>query len=213
MGMQEISKALIEGEEEQIVQLVQEELEKGIDPQAIIKEGLVPGMDEVGRRFKNYEYFVPEVLLSARAMQDAMDILKPIIIKDANPEEQIKAVFGTSKGDLHDIGKNLIIMMLEVNGYKIIDLGVDVTPEKFLETVKAEKPAIVGMSSMLTTSMMSMRDTIEYFKENGERNSTKFVIGGAPVTAAFAEIIGADGYGENADEAITLIKKLTGRCA
>ncbi|QGP91628.1 Methionine synthase [Neomoorella glycerini] len=211
--LQEIAKALIAGSQDQVRQLVGEALKEGVAPQEILQKGLIAGMDEVGRRFKANEMFVPEVLLCARAMHAGMDVLKPVMVEGAQGNKE-KVVIGTVKGDLHDIGKNLVIMMLEGAGFKVIDLGMNVSPEKFLEVFEAEKPAVIGMSAMLTTTMQAMRDTIALFEKQGQRHKVKFLVGGAPVTAEFANKIGADGYGADAGEALELVKEFTlGRSA
>jgi 5-methyltetrahydrofolate--homocysteine methyltransferase len=169
-------------------------------------------MNEVGRRFKNNEFYVPEVLIAARAMHAAMDVLKPLLAaSDVQPVGTV--VIGTVKGDLHDIGKNLVAMMLEGGGFNVIDLGVDVSPEKFLQAVREHKPNIVGLSALLTTTMPAMKTTIEALKEAGVRDQVKVIIGGAPVTQRFADEIGADGYAPDAASAVDVARQLLGIAA
>lgn len=213
MELQAIARALITGNQDEVRQLVGEALKEGVAPQEVLQKGLIAGMDEVGKRFKANEMFVPEVLLCARAMHAGMDVLKPVMVEGAEGNQE-KVVIGTVKGDLHDIGKNLVIMMLEGAGYKVLDLGMNVSPEKFLEVFETEKPAVIGMSAMLTTTMQAMRDTIALFEKQGQRDKVKFLVGGAPVTAEFSSTIGADGYGADAGEALELVKEFTlGRSA
>lgn len=213
VDLQGIANALMAGDQNQVRQLTEEALKEGVSPQVILTDGLITGMGEVGKRFKVNEMFVPEVLLSARAMHAGMNVLKPMLAEGGNEEVQETVLIGTVKGDLHDIGKNLVIMMLEGAGYKVKDLGMNVTPEKFLEECELENPVVIGMSAMLTTTMEAMRDTIKYFEKQGKRDKVKFLVGGAPVTDNYAREIGADGYGADAGEAVDLVKKITGRSA
>lgn len=205
--LKEIADSVIAGNRKKVQELVKVALEEGISPERIINEGLLSGMSVIGERFKRNEIFVPEVLVSARAMQAGMDILRPLI---ANSKEIIKGkiVIGTVKGDLHDIGKNLVSMMLEGAGYQIIDLGIDVPPEKFVEAIKEHNPDIVGMSALLTTTMPQMKVTIDVLKQEGLRDKVKVIVGGAPVTPEFAKEIGADGYAKDASEAVELVNSL-----
>lgn len=205
--LKEIADSVIAGNRKKVQELVKVALEEGISPERIINEGLLSGMSVIGERFKRNEIFVPEVLVSARAMQAGMDILRPLI---ANSKEVIKGkiVIGTVKGDLHDIGKNLVSMMLEGAGYQIIDLGIDVPPEKFVEAIKEHNPDIVGMSALLTTTMPQMKVTIDVLKQEELRDKVKVIVGGAPVTPEFAKEIGADGYAKDASEAVELVNSL-----
>lgn len=205
--LKEIADSVIAGNRKKVQELVKKALEENILPEKIINEGLLAGMSVIGERFKKNEIFVPEVLVSARAMQAGMDILRPLI---ANSKGIIKGkiVIGTVKGDLHDIGKNLVSMMLEGAGYQIIDLGIDVPPEKFVEAIKEHDPDIVGMSALLTTTMPQMKVTIEVLKQEGVRERVKVIVGGAPVTPEFAKEIGADGYAKDASEAVELVNSL-----
>ncbi len=208
--LEKISKAVIEGDVDNIGMLTELALSQGLTPKDILDNGLMPGMDYVGVEFRKGNMFVPEVLLSARAMQASMDIIRPLLA-ETGAELRGKAVMGTVQGDLHDIGKNLVCMMMEGAGFEIIDLGTDVAPEAFVETVKKEQPDIVGMSALLTTTMRSMDRTIQALEEAGVRESVKVMVGGAPVTSDFATQIGADGYASNAPAAADLAKQFVGK--
>ncbi|RLC56060.1 MAG: cobalamin-binding protein [Chloroflexota bacterium] len=208
--LEKISKAVIEGDVDNIGMLTELALSQGLTPKDILDNGLMPGMDYVGNEFRKGNMFVPEVLLSARAMQASMDIIRPLLA-ETGAELRGKAVMGTVQGDLHDIGKNLVCMMMEGAGFEIIDLGTDVAPEAFVETVKKEQPDIVGMSALLTTTMRSMDRTIQALEEAGVRESVKVMVGGAPVTSDFATQIGADGYASNAPAAADLAKQFVGK--
>ncbi len=210
--LEELAQALINGNAPKTKELTQKALEQGLSPTQILNEGLIVGMNEVGRGFKNNEFYVPEVLIAARAMHAAMDVLKPLLAaSDVQPVGTV--VIGTVKGDLHDIGKNLVAMMLEGGGFNVIDLGVDVSPEKFLQAVREHKPNIVGLSALLTTTMPAMKTTIEALKEAGVRDQVKVIIGGAPVTQRFADEIGADGYAPDAASAVDVARQLLGIAA
>ncbi len=204
-----LSTAVLEGKEEGIPKLVQKGLDEGLSPKDILDNGLIVGMNEVGARFRRGEMFVPEVLMSAKAMQSGLNILRPHLAA-AGTKLAGKIVLGTVKGDLHDIGKNLVGMMCEGAGFDVIDLGFNVPPEKFIEAIKQHQPDIVGMSALLTTTMRAMGHTIKSIEEAGLRDSVKIMVGGAPVDAEFAERIGADGYGSNAPSAADLAKRLAG---
>jgi 5-methyltetrahydrofolate--homocysteine methyltransferase len=207
--LEQLSTAILEGDAEQAPRLVQQGLEEGLAAKEILDHGLVPGMNEVGARFKAGDMFVPEVLMSADAMQASLQILRPELV--ASGAKLIgKIVVGTVKGDLHDIGKNLVGMMCEGAGFEVVDIGFNVDPTKFLEALKAQQPDILGMSALLTTTMRSMAQTIRAIEEAGLRDRVKIMVGGAPVDAAFAERIGADGYGSNAAAGVDLAKKLVG---
>jgi len=202
-----ISTAVIEGKSEAIGNLTQKALGEGLAAKEVLDKGLMPGMDHVGAEFKAGNMFVPEVLRSARVMQKAMDILKPLLA--ASGVKMLgKVVLGTVKGDLHDIGKNLVGMMCEGAGFEIRDLGRDVSPEQFVAAVKEFAPDVVGMSALLTTTMRAMEHTIKALQEAGVRDKVKIMIGGAPVTRSFADQIGADGYASNAATASELARKL-----
>ena len=205
----EMREALITGNANRVKELTEAALKEGVDPEKIVNEGMIPAMGIVGEKFKKNEIYVPEMLIAARAMYAGLDILKPLLAK-ANVKRIGKVVLGTVKGDLHDIGKNLVRMMLEGGGFEVIDLGIDVAPEKFVDAVKKEKPTHVGMSALLTTTMPAMKDTIAALKAEGLRESVKVMIGGAPVTSKYAEEIGADGYAPDASSAVDLAKELIG---
>ncbi len=204
-----ISTAVIEGKMGDIKALTQQALDEGLSAKEVLDGGLMKGMDYVGQQFKKGEMFVPEVLLSARVMQGSMDILKPKLI-EAGAKMAGKVVIGTVEGDLHDIGKNLVVMMLEGAGFEVIDLGNNVSPPVFVESIKENKPEIVGMSALLTTTMRAMGHTISALKEAGVRDEVKIMIGGAPVTSEFAEQIGADAYCSNAPAGVDTAKKWMG---
>ncbi|MGB9788014.1 cobalamin B12-binding domain-containing protein [Dictyoglomus turgidum] len=209
VDLEEIANAVIAGNRKKVQELVSKALEKGLNPEEIINNGLLAGMSVIGERFKNNEIFVPEVLVAARAMQAGMDILKPLIAKNSGIIKG-KVVIGTVKGDLHDIGKNLVSMMLEGAGYEVIDLGIDVPPEKFVEAIREYNPDIVGMSALLTTTMPYMKVTIDVLEKEGVRRKVKVIVGGAPVTESFAKEIGADGYAPDAPSAVDLVNQLMG---
>lgn len=198
--------AILNGDQKTAVAVTQEALAEGCDPMELITKHMVPAMDEVGRRFECEEYFVPELLLSARAMKGSLELLRPLLAASgAQPAGRV--VIGTVKGDLHDIGKNLVASMLEGGGFEVIDLGADVPPERFIEAVREKNARIVALSALLTVTMPAMRTTIDALKEAGIRDQIKVMVGGAPVTPQFAEEIGADGYGENATAAVALARK------
>ena len=202
----QISNAVIEGRLKDIPDLTNTALSSGLTAKEILDKGLMPGMDVVGVEFKKGKKFVPEVLLSARTMQASLGILKPLL-EQTGEKMTGKVVIGTVKGDLHDIGKSLVGMLLEGSGFEVVDLGKDVAPETFIDAVKKEKPNIVAMSALLTTTMRSMGHTITVLKEAGLRETVKIMVGGAPVTVDFAKQIGADGYAANAPAAVELAKQ------
>ncbi|MFO8036829.1 MAG: corrinoid protein [Anaerolineales bacterium] len=204
--LSEISALVIEGNFDDMPDKTNTAIEEGIGAKEILDDGLMPGMDHVGAEFKVGNMFVPEVLRSAKAMQASMDIIRPMLA-ETGVEMKGKIVIGTVKGDLHDIGKNLVGMMCEGAGFDIVDLGKDVEPEAFVEAVKEHQPKILGMSALLTTTMRSMESTIKALEEAGVRDTVKIMIGGAPVTRSFAENIGADGYAPNAASAVDLAKQ------
>ena len=205
--LQEILNGVVDGDNALVPQKVNEALEKGIAAETILNESLIKAMAEVGRRFEEGEYFVPEMLISARAMKSGMAILKPLLVKK-NIKSYGKIVVGTVKGDLHDIGKNLVALMLEGAGFEVIDAGSDVAPEKFVEFVKTAQPDIIGLSALLTTTMTNMKATIAALDAAGLRKKVKVMIGGAPVTEGYATQIGADGFAEDASRAVALAKRL-----
>ena len=200
-----LADAVIKGDQSTAVEITKSALEEGTAAKNVLEEGLIAGMDVVGARFKNNEIYIPEVLIAARAMKMAMEILEPELIK-AGVKPVGKFLVATVQGDLHDIGKNLVAMMLKGAGFEVIDLGVDVSPEKFVEQVKAKGVQLVGMSALLTTTMPGMEKTIKALKEAGV--SAKIMIGGAPVTQGYADKIGADGYAADAASAVDMAKSL-----
>jgi 5-methyltetrahydrofolate--homocysteine methyltransferase len=207
--MQQIASNLYEGEDEAVAALVQQALDEGLQPGEILQGGLIAGMDEVGRDFKAGDLFVPEVLIAARAMHAGMNVLRPLLA-ESDASSAGKYLIGTVKGDLHDIGKNLVKMMLEGAGFETIDLGTDVEPQVFVDAVREHQPQLIGMSALLTTTMVQMKATIEALQEAGVRDQVKIMVGGAPVTAAFSEQIGADAYAPDAATAVDVARQLTG---
>jgi 5-methyltetrahydrofolate--homocysteine methyltransferase len=204
-----LATAIMEGDADKTASLVQRALDQDLPAKDILDNGMVVGMGEVGARFKVGDMFVPEVLMSADSMQAGLDVLRPHLV--ASGVKLIgKILMGTVKGDLHDIGKNLVNMMCEGAGFEVIDIGFNVDPDKFVEAIKEHRPDVVGMSAMLTTTMRAMAQTIKAIEEAGLRDQVKIMVGGAPVDAAFAERIGADGYGSNAPAGSDLAKKLVG---
>jgi 5-methyltetrahydrofolate--homocysteine methyltransferase len=203
----EIYDSIIDGSQEVTKKKVQQALDEGFEPGRILNDAMVSAMAEVGRLFEEGEYYVPEMLIAARAMQNGLAILKPRLVQQ-NVASAGKVVAGTVKGDLHDIGKNLVCMMLEGAAFEIIDLGSDVTPEKFIEAVKANNAQIIAMSALLTTTMPGMKTTIEALKVAGLRDKVKVMVGGAPLTTQYANDIGADGYAPDASRAVALARSL-----
>ena len=208
-NLESIYNAVLDGDAAAAKSGVQAALGAGVPAETILKEGLIAAMTEVGRLFEANEYFVPEMLVAARAMQQGLGILKPQLA-EGGATPMGKVVVGTVKGDLHDIGKNLVAMMLEGSGFEVIDLGTDVSPDKFVNAVKANKPNAIGMSALLTTTMPSMSTTVKALEEAGLRESVKVMVGGAPVTRDWVTTIGADGYSEDAIGAVMLAKQLLG---
>lgn len=200
-----LSQSVVSGEEEQVKIQTKMLIDSGANPLDIINNGLVAGMNIVGPLFKSGEMFVPEVLMSAKSMAAGIDMVKPLIADKDMPSKGT-VIIGTVKGDLHDIGKNLVSIMLESSGFKVINLGIDIAPEKFVAAAKEHDPQIVAMSALLTTTMPLMKDTIEFFKEEGLK--VKCVIGGAPVSQDYADKIGADGYAPDAGSAVELCAKM-----
>jgi 5-methyltetrahydrofolate--homocysteine methyltransferase len=207
--LEQLAAAVIEGNVDAMEELTEDALDEGIDAETILNSGLMAGMDHVGAEFKAGNMFVPEVLRSAKAMKTSMVLLNPLLAA-SGAETVGKVLLGTVKGDLHDIGKNLVGMMCEGAGFEVMDLGTDVEPVQFLEAIKDFAPHIVGMSALLTTTMRSMGDTVKAIEEAGLRDQVKVMIGGAPVTRSFADDIGADGYAANAASAADLAKRLVG---
>lgn len=207
MDLQQIYEGVIAGDAPGVKELVEQAVGEGVSPAEIISGYLIPAMTEVGARFERQEFYLPEMLIAARAMQTGLSVLKPLLV-EGEFETAGRVVIGTVKGDLHDIGKNLVSMLLEGAGFEITDLGVDVGPEKFVEAVRERKPDIMGVSALLTTTMPSMRSTIEALVEAGLRGKVKVLVGGAPLTQAYADQIGADGYAPDAAAAVRKAKEL-----
>jgi 5-methyltetrahydrofolate--homocysteine methyltransferase len=203
-----LSEAIITGDQAKALDLTKEAIAEGISPETILNEGLISGMDTIGVRFKNNEVYIPEVLIAARAMKSALEVLEPKLV-EAGVEPVGKAVMGTVQGDLHDIGKNLVAMMLKGAGFEVVDLGVDVSAQKFVETAKKTNAKLIGMSALITTTMPSMEKTVKAVKAAGL--AVKTMIGGAPVTQNYADRIGADGYAPDAASAVDLAKSLIGK--
>ena len=209
VDLKQISENLIQGKADKVKELTQRSVDEGQDVSRILNEGLLAGMSVVGDKFKKNEFYVPEVLIAARAMKAGMQIIRPLLaekgVKGAG-----KIILGTVRGDLHDIGKNLVGMMLEGAGFEITDLGVDVSPEKFVEAAKEKDVDIIGLSALLTTTMPGMKDVIEAIKSSDLKDKVKVMIGGAPVTQDYADEIGADGYAPDAASAVDKAKQLIG---
>ncbi|MGO9773084.1 MAG: corrinoid protein [Roseiarcus sp.] len=205
--VEKLYDAIIDGQAAQALAAVKEQLATGASPLALISETMIPAMDEVGKLYQEEEYFVPELMLSGRAMKAAMEPLRPLLaLAGAKPAGIVVA--GAVKGDLHDIGKNLVISMLEGAGFKVVDLGADVKPEKFVAAIREHNPQIVCLSALLTVTMMSMKSTIQAIEAAGLRDLVKVLVGGAPVNEKFAHDIGADGYGVTATDAVALARRM-----
>jgi 5-methyltetrahydrofolate--homocysteine methyltransferase len=205
-----IARALILGDRDTVGRMTREGLDQGLDPKEIIFKGLIPGMDVVGEKFRRNEYYVPQVLLSARAMYAGLDLLKPLITAASTSGYLGTVVIGTAQGDLHDIGKNLVAMMLEGAGFKVVNLGRDVAPEAFCQAVEEHGANIVGISALMTTTMPAMKRTIDALLKAGLRDRVRVMVGGAPVSQAFADEIGADGYARDSTLAVVKAKELVG---
>ena len=205
-----LHEAILTGDSKTAIAVTKEALAENADPLDLVTNYMVPAMDEVGRRFECEEYFVPELLLAARAMKGSLALLRPLLAAQGS-EPVGRVVIGTVKGDLHDIGKNLVASMLEGGGFEVIDLGTDVAPEKFVQMAQERNANIVCLSALLTVTMPSMKNTIEAIDKAGLRDRVKVMIGGAPVTKQYASEIGADGYGENANEAVRLARTLVAK--
>jgi corrinoid protein of di/trimethylamine methyltransferase len=202
-----LTDAILNGDAKGAVTIAKEALDEKVDPQELVSRYMIPAMDEMGRRFETGDCFVPELLISARAMKAALELLRPLLAaKGAEPLGRV--VIGTVKGDLHDIGKNLVASMLEGAGFAVADLGVDVPPEKFIAQIREKKAQIVALSALLTTTMSNMKTIIEELCKTGVREQVKVMVGGAPVTQRFADEIGADGYSDNANGAVNLARRL-----
>ncbi|MEO8660864.1 MAG: corrinoid protein [Bryobacteraceae bacterium] len=205
--MADLYDAILNGDAKAARAAAEEALAAGADPQELLQQKMVPAMDEVGRRFECEDYFVPELLLAARAMKSALEPIRPLMARRGD-EPAGRVVIGTVKGDLHDIGKNIVASMLEGGGFEVTDLGSDVTPEKFVAAIQDKNADLVCLSALLTVTMPSMKTIIDTLKTAGVRDRVKVLVGGAPVTQKFAEQIGADGYGESAVSAVALARRM-----
>lgn len=207
MIFKNLKKAVIDMDDQTVKKLVKDALEADIDPSEVLNKGLISGMQTVGELFIKKEYYVPEVLLASEAFYAGFNIITPLL--KANDQKKAKVVIGVVKGDIHDIGKNIVKVLVQASGYDIIDLGKDVSVESFIKTVTKEKPAVLALSSLMTTTLIQMEDVINELVKKNLRNGLKVIVGGAPVTEEFAKKIGADGYAEDAARAVKLINKLT----
>ena len=207
--LKEISDAVLKGDAQEVEALVKQSLDAGVAPGSILNEAMIPGMDVVGELFRTNQYYVPEVLISARAMKAGMGLVRPLLA-EAGVEAVGKVVIGTVRGDLHDIGKNLVSMMLEGAGFEVIDIGIDAAPDLFVQKAVDAGAQAIGMSALLTTTMTNMRGTIEAVEAAGLSDKVKCMVGGAPVTQRYADEIGANGYAPDAASAVTLTKRLVG---
>ncbi|MDP2884439.1 MAG: corrinoid protein [Ignavibacteria bacterium] len=207
--LQELAQSVEQGQVQKVSGLTQQLLDSGVSPQTILNDGLIAGMTVVGEKMRSGEMYLPEVLQSASAMHGSLKILKPHLVREG-AQSPGKIMVGTVKGDMHDIGKNLVSIMLQGAGFDIVDLGLNVPPQKFVEAITAHQPAILGLSAMLTTTMLNMKTTIEAINAAGLRSNVKVIIGGAPVSQKFADEIGADGYARDAVLAVDKVKQLLG---
>lgn len=207
--LEDLAAEVIKGDAGVVKNLTEEALSQNISAENILNSGLVSGMNLISERFKNNEIFIPEVLVSARAMKAGMLIIRPLLA-EANVESLGKVIIGTVGGDLHDIGKNIVAMLLEGAGFEVVDLGADVTKEKFLEFAEKENPDVLGMSALLTTTMVFMKDMVQSLEESGLKDKIKVIVGGAPITQSYADEIRADGYAPDAASAVDLVKSVMG---
>lgn len=205
--LQQIADRLYDGDAPAVAELTQRALDEGLTATEVLNGGLLAGMDEVGVDFRDGVLFIPEVLVAARAMHSGMDVLRPLLVQGDVPSAG-KVVLGTVKGDLHDIGKKLVAMMLEGGGFEVVDLGIDVPASRFVEAVQSENPSLVAMSALLTTTMLAIKDTIDALVAAGLRDRVRVMVGGAPLTQAFADEVGADGYAPDAASAVDLARAL-----
>ena len=208
--LENLHDAVLNGDPATAISITEKSLEEKIDPHVLINDYMIRAMDEVGARFERFEYFIPQLLMSAKAMKGAMALIRPLLVGDGVEDTIICAITGTVKGDVHDIGKNLLGALLEGGGFRVVDLGTNVSPEQFIEAVETHKAKLVCMSALLTTTMPGMKTTIDAFKDAGIRDEVIMLVGGAPVTHHFAKNIGADGYKDNASAGVVLAKELLG---
>ncbi len=209
VDLKQLYEGIISGNAKQVKEVTARALAEGNDPQTLVNDYMIKAMKEIGRRFEANEVFVPELLIAARAMKGALELIRPLLV--ARGVEGVgRVAIGTVKGDLHDIGKNLVAAMLEGGGFEVVDLGVDVPPERFIQAINEKKAGLVAMSALLTTTMGSMKTTLDALRSAGIRDNVKVIIGGAPVTQQYCDEIGADGYSGNANGAVGLARKLLG---
>ena len=207
--LQQISESLQRGDHEQVAEFTQQAIDADLSPTQILNEGLMTGMNVVGQRFGAHEIFLPELLIAARAMNAGIDLLKPLFLGGEMPTKG-KVVIGTVKGDLHDIGKNLVGIMLKGAGFEVIDVGNDIAADVFVDAAEAEGATVVGLSALLTTTMTGMKDVVDLVKARGLQDKVKVIVGGAPLSKEFAEEIGADAYGYDASNAVEIVKEMVG---
>jgi corrinoid protein of di/trimethylamine methyltransferase len=208
--LKQLFEAIVEGNAKLAKSVTESALAEGTDPQVLVNNYMIPAMNEVGHRFETNACFVPELLISARAMKSSLELIRPLLAARGD-EPAGRVVIGTVKGDMHDIGKNLVAAMLEGGGFEVIDLGVDVLPDQFINAIKEKNASIVAMSALVTTTMGSMKTTIEALDKAGVRSKVKIMIGGAPITQKFADEIGADGYSDNANGAVAVARRIVGK--
>ncbi|MDP7330765.1 MAG: corrinoid protein [Candidatus Marinimicrobia bacterium] len=208
--LENLHDAVLNGDPKTALTITEKALDENIDPHVLINEYMIRAMDEVGARFERFEYFIPQLLMSAKAMKGAMALIRPLLVGEGVEDTTICAITGTVKGDVHDIGKNLLGALLEGGGFRVVDLGTNVSPEQFIEAVETHKAKLVCMSALLTTTMQGMNTTIDAFRDAGIRDEVIMLVGGAPVTHHFAKDIGADGYKDNASAGVVLAKELLG---
>jgi 5-methyltetrahydrofolate--homocysteine methyltransferase len=207
--LEQIIENLDLGEDEKVGELTAKALEQGLTPQVILDDGLIAGMNVIGLKFRNHEVFLPDVLMAAKAMYAGLDLLEPLLLA-AGAKSKGKIVLGSVQGDLHDIGKNLVAIMLKGAGFDVVDLGSDVSPAKFIETVEKEQATVLGMSALLTTTMPVMKQVVELAREKGLKDNLKIIVGGAPVSQEYADEIGADSYSFDAANAVDIVKSFIG---
>jgi 5-methyltetrahydrofolate--homocysteine methyltransferase len=209
LELSELKNAIIRGDDKLALEITEQALKEKVNPVELINDYMIPAMDEVGRLFETQELFFPEMLIAARAMKRALEPVRPLLA-ESGVRPTARVVIGTAKGDLHDIGKNMVGHMLEGAGFEVHDIGIDVSPEKFIEAVNTHNPQIIAISALLTTTMPEMQKVVQLAEQSGIRKNIKIMVGGAPITQAFADEIGADGYGENAGSAVSLARALVG---
>lgn len=207
----DLADAVVAMDEERTVQLAREAVEQGIDPYLAIDRGLAVGMERAGQLFEEEEYFIPELLVCSDAMYAGLEVLRPHLRRE-DAGDKVKVVIGVVEGDTHDIGKNLVKILLEAAGFAVTDLGRDIPPSRFIETAQQQQASVIALSTLMTTTMDGMREVIDLLREAGERERFKVIVGGGPISQGFADRIGADGYAANAAEAVKLVRRLTAGC-